>query len=157
MLWILMNIFHLLARLDLDQIFCCHKKVFLRYDFHVSWFTKGKVLFLQLVLKVVKMFINQKQQIHKTIHMKGTNQSSASAASYQKRILIVIKETLHFTQGNFGLATVFTYLLSKCVKSRLFYPELVQSQLFVQLCQFSLSQATFSAILMLCQHILQGL
>ena len=29
--------------------------------------------------------------------MKGTNQSSASAASYQKRILIVIKETLHFT------------------------------------------------------------
>ena len=69
--------------------------------------------------------------------MKEANQSSESAASYQERILIVIKETLHFTWGNFGQATFFTYFLSKCVKTRLFYPELMQSQLFVLLCQFS--------------------
>ena len=89
--------------------------------------------------------------------MKETNQSSASAASYQERILIVIKEILHFTLGNFGLATVFTYFLAKCVKTSLFCSELMQSQLFVSFCQFSQSHATFSAILMLCQHVLLGL
>ena len=57
--------------------------------------------------------------------MKEANQSSTSAANYQERILIVIKETLYFTKRNSRLATVFTYFLSKCVKTRLFYPELM--------------------------------
>ena len=57
--------------------------------------------------------------------MKEANQSSTSAANYQERILIVIKETLYFTKRNSRLATVFTYFLSKFVKTRLFYPELM--------------------------------
>ena len=69
--------------------------------------------------------------------MQEANHSSVSATNHQERILIVIKKTLHFTEDNFGLANVFTYFLSKCIKTRLFHAELMQSQLFVSLCQFS--------------------
>ena len=54
--------------------------------------------------------------------MKETNQSTASAATYQQRILIAIKETFYFTYRHFSVANTFTNFLPKCVKARLFYP-----------------------------------
>ena len=93
--------------------------------------------------------------------MQETNQSTASAAGYQERILTVIQEIFQFTQDSFcfsfstalGLATIFVCLLYKCIKTSLFKPELIQSSF----CLFHFVnlqlQVTFSAIVIFCQHL----
>ena len=66
-----------------------------------------------------KQFIFQKDKF--TQHVQETNQSSASAASYEERILTVISEMSQFIQDSFcfsfctalGLATIFVCLLCK--------------------------------------------
>ena len=93
--------------------------------------------------------------------MQETKQSTASAASYQERILIVIQEIFQFTQDSFsfsfitvlGLAIIFVCLLYNCIKTSHFKPALMQSSFCLSHFVNLQPQATFSAIVIFCQHL----